>query len=74
MDSGANKIQLSDNPRKSANILSILFFQWVTPLLRKGSKKEIEQHDLYEALDEDHSDVLGGNRIYVSQFQGKVSD
>ena len=59
MDSGSKKNTLSYNPRKDANIFSILFFHWVTPLMRRGYRKELEQHDLYEALNEDHSDVVG---------------
>ena len=59
MDSGAKKVKPANNPRKDANIFSIVFFYWVTPLLNKGYRKELEQSDLYEALDQDHSDVLG---------------
>ena len=59
MDSSNSKVKPSHNPRKDANIISILFFYWITPLLSKGSKKELEQQDLFEALDHDHSDVLG---------------
>ena len=40
-------------------ILLSLYCSWVNPLLYKGSKKELEQSDLYEALEDDHSDVLG---------------
>jgi len=59
MDSNINKAQPSPNPRKNANILSILFFYWVNPLLYRGFKKELGQDDLYETLVEDKSDVLG---------------
>ena len=59
MDSQSKKIILSHNPRNGANIFSFFFFHWVTPLMRKGYKKDLTQHDLYEALEEDHSDVVG---------------
>ena len=35
------------------------FLSWVNPLLYKGYKKDLEQNDLYEALDDDKSDALG---------------
>ena len=51
MDSNIDKVKPSYNPRKDANIFSVLFFFWVGPLLKKGYKKDLEQQDLYEALD-----------------------
>ena len=39
--------------------LLFLYCSWVNPLLYKGSKKELEQSDLYEALDDDQSGFLG---------------
>ena len=59
MDSSQKKINLSTNPRKEGSILSILFYLWVNPLLSKGYKKELEQNDLYQVLDEDCSNFLG---------------
>ena len=43
------------------NFLIVLFiyYSWVNPLLYKGSKKELKQSDLYEALEDDHSGALG---------------
>ena len=59
MNSSNKKIHLSTNPRKNASLFSIWFYQWVTPLMRKGSKKELEQSDLYDVLDEDCSNYIG---------------
>ena len=59
MDSAANKIEASYNPRNDAGIISKIFFFWINPLLFKGFKKDLEQHELYEALHSDRSDVLG---------------
>ena len=59
MDSKESMVQLSTNPRKDASILSILFYLWVNPLMRKGCKKQLQQTDLYQVLDEDCSRVLG---------------
>ena len=64
MDLGGNKQPCSFNPRKDATIFSILFFNWVNPLLYKGYKKDLEQQDLYTPLYEDRSDVLGDKLQY----------
>ena len=40
-------------------MFSMLYFSWVNPLLYKGFKKELEQHDLYEPLDDARSEFLG---------------
>ena len=40
-------------------IVLFIYYSWVNPLLYKGSKKELEQSDLYEALEDDHSGALG---------------
>ena len=34
-------------------------YSWVNPLLYKGYNKGLEQHDLYEPLDDARSDFLG---------------
>ena len=59
MNSSNKKIHLSTNPRKNASLFSIFFYHWVNPLMRKGSKKELEQCDLYDVLDEDCSNYIG---------------
>ena len=41
------------NPKKSANIFSILSFWWVGELLAIGSKRPLENEDLFPLLDED---------------------
>ena len=45
--------------RENANILSKVFFCWMTPLLTKGYRKDLEEEDLFEAEREDQSKVLG---------------
>ncbi|CAH2068680.1 unnamed protein product, partial [Iphiclides podalirius] len=47
------------NPRASANPLSALTFAWTLPIFWGGLKKEMEEHDLYEPLDEHASSPLG---------------
>lgn len=41
------------NPKKSANIFSILSFWWVGELLAIGNKRPLENEDLFPLLDED---------------------
>ena len=41
------------NPKKSANIFSILSFWWVGQLLDLGSKRSLENEDLFPLLEED---------------------
>lgn len=52
------KKQLKDNPRDSANILSVLFFSWVIPLLKEGSSKSLEVEDLFQSRQCDKSKNL----------------
>ncbi|RVE75296.1 hypothetical protein OJAV_G00015460 [Oryzias javanicus] len=47
------------NPAATANILSKIFFWWLNPLFRIGSKRRLDEHDMYEVLPEDRSDHLG---------------
>lgn len=42
-----------ENPRKSANVFSILFFCWVREILAIGHKRPLENDDLFPLLDED---------------------
>ena len=44
-----------ENPKKSANIFSILSFWWVGQLLDLGSKRPLENDDLFPLLDEDRT-------------------
>jgi len=41
------------NPKKTANIFSILSFWWVGQLLNLGSKRSLENEDLFPLLEED---------------------
>ena len=42
-----------ENPKKNANIFSILSFWWVGELLAIGNKRPLENDDLFPLLDED---------------------
>ena len=42
-----------ENPKKNANIFSILSFWWVGELLATGNKRPLENDDLFPLLDED---------------------
>lgn len=41
------------NPKKNANIFSILSFSWATELLTIGKQRPLENEDLFPLLDED---------------------
>ncbi|XP_023819406.1 multidrug resistance-associated protein 4-like [Oryzias latipes] len=47
------------NPAATANIFSKLFFWWLNPLFRIGSKRRLDEDDIFEVLPEDRSDHLG---------------
>ncbi|XP_062528577.1 ATP-binding cassette sub-family C member 4 isoform X3 [Bombyx mori] len=47
------------HPRASANPLSALTFTWTLPVFWSSLKKELEEQDLYEPLDEHSSGPLG---------------
>lgn len=47
------------NPLQDGNLCSSLFFWWLTPLLRRGYKRRLEEDDMYSVLPEDRSARLG---------------
>jgi len=47
------------NPSETANPLSKLFFWWLIPLFRKGTKNGLVLDDVYNALSEDVAEDLG---------------
>ncbi|XP_047611778.1 ATP-binding cassette sub-family C member 4-like [Phacochoerus africanus] len=47
------------NPLGDANMCSRLLFWWLTPLLRVGYKRRLEEDDMYSVLPEDRSARLG---------------
>ncbi|XP_055540741.1 ATP-binding cassette sub-family C member 4-like [Wyeomyia smithii] len=51
--------KLPQNPRESANFLSILTFWWTIDLFKKGYTKVLELQDLFRPLEVDKSDALG---------------
>lgn len=60
MESGHRK--LVKNPRQSANLISIIFFGWSIPILKKTYHNILHPNDAFEPLDEDRSENLG-NRL-----------
>lgn len=52
------KKELKENPRETANIVSVLFFSWVIPLLKIGSSKVLEIEDLFQCRLCDRSGTL----------------
>uniref|UniRef100_A0A5G2R8U0 Multidrug resistance-associated protein 4 n=1 Tax=Sus scrofa TaxID=9823 RepID=A0A5G2R8U0_PIG len=56
------------NPLGDANICSRLLFCWLTPLLRVGYKRRLEEDDMYSVLPEDRSAHLG------EELQGAEKD
>uniref|UniRef100_A0A3P9IC91 Cystic fibrosis transmembrane conductance regulator n=1 Tax=Oryzias latipes TaxID=8090 RepID=A0A3P9IC91_ORYLA len=53
------KLGKKTNPAATANIFSKLFFWWLNPLFRIGSKRRLDEDDIFEVLPEDRSDHLG---------------
>lgn len=49
------------NPKKNANIFSILSFWWVGELLAVGNKRTLDIDDLFPLLDEDKTRPSAGN-------------
>ncbi|KAF5303186.1 hypothetical protein FQA39_LY10099 [Lamprigera yunnana] len=50
------------NPRKNANILSVITFSYILPTFVKGYRKDLEENDITEHLEEHASNNLG-NRL-----------
>lgn len=57
MESGQRK--LLDNPRKSANFISVLLFGWSIPIFKKSYTKLLHPNDAFEPLEQDRSKELG---------------
>ena len=47
-----------ENPKKSANVFSILFFCWAREILAIGHKRPLENDDLFPLLHEDRTQIL----------------
>ncbi|KAG1942233.1 multidrug resistance-associated protein 4 [Pimephales promelas] len=47
------------NPAATANLFSQIFFCWLNPLFRIGSKRRLEEDDMFKVLPEDGSKILG---------------
>ncbi|XP_055606101.1 ATP-binding cassette sub-family C member 4-like isoform X1 [Uranotaenia lowii] len=55
----APKVNLLENPRQGANLLSALTFWWSIDMFRLGSKRPLGVEDLYRPLDRDMASELG---------------
>ncbi|XP_033213303.1 probable multidrug resistance-associated protein lethal(2)03659 [Belonocnema kinseyi] len=53
------------NPRKNANIFSVLSFSWLYKICFLGYRKELEVTDLYSPLDEHSSHQLGNKIVRI---------
>lgn len=53
------KKDAKSNPAATANLFSQIFFCWLNPLFRIGSKRRLEEDDMYNVLPEDGSKRLG---------------
>jgi ATP-binding cassette subfamily C (CFTR/MRP) protein 1 len=49
----------TESPIVTANVYSVWSFAWLTPLMKKGSKKFITENDLPALLPRDESEKLG---------------
>lgn len=62
--SGSNGLNPVTNARSSpledANIFSVLTFSWVTPLIRTGKKRQLNQVDLFPIYPKHTAEFLGG--------------
>lgn len=50
---------VNESPYATANLYSRIFFGWMTPLMKLGSKRYIVQEDMYDLDKEDQSRELG---------------
>ncbi|XP_067890479.1 multidrug resistance-associated protein 4 isoform X2 [Heterodontus francisci] len=67
------------NPLATATIFSKVFFCWLNPLFRVGSKRRLEENDLYKVLPEDGSERLGeelqrhwDKEVQMAQNQARI--
>uniref|UniRef100_A0A3P9HVL2 Multidrug resistance-associated protein 4 n=1 Tax=Oryzias latipes TaxID=8090 RepID=A0A3P9HVL2_ORYLA len=60
-----------DNPSASANLLSKIFFCWLSPLFRTGYRRKLEEDDMFRVLPEDASNRLGEElqRYWIQEVQ-----
>lgn len=61
------------NPRKSANLISMLMFGWTIPVFRRTNNKDLDSNDVFEPLDADRSRTLGNQleRYAANSFQSE---
>ncbi|XP_036065584.1 multidrug resistance-associated protein 4 [Oryzias melastigma] len=65
-----------DNPSASANLLSKIFFCWLSPLFRTGYRRKLEEEDMFKVLPEDASSRLGEElqRYWTQEVQQAKKD
>uniref|UniRef100_A0A673J9V2 Multidrug resistance-associated protein 4 n=1 Tax=Sinocyclocheilus rhinocerous TaxID=307959 RepID=A0A673J9V2_9TELE len=66
------KKDAKSNPSATANLFSQVFFWWLNPLFRIGSKRRLEEDDMYKVLPEDGSKRLG-EELYWDQEVEKAT-
>ncbi|XP_071628428.1 ATP-binding cassette subfamily C member 4-like [Temnothorax longispinosus] len=49
---------MKPNPKETANIFSVLFFWWLRELFMTGSKRDLEESDIYRPIKADESEKL----------------
>ncbi|XP_073368124.1 LOW QUALITY PROTEIN: multidrug resistance-associated protein 4 [Mycetomoellerius zeteki] len=49
---------MKPNPKESANVFSVLFFWWLRELFMTGSKRNLEESDIYRPIKADESEKL----------------
>uniref|UniRef100_A0A672TCE8 Multidrug resistance-associated protein 4-like n=1 Tax=Sinocyclocheilus grahami TaxID=75366 RepID=A0A672TCE8_SINGR len=65
------KKDAKSNPSATANLFSQIFFCWLNPLFRIGSKRRLEEDDMYKVLPEDGSKRLGEElqRVFIVKYE-----
>ncbi|KAG5307336.1 MRP4 protein, partial [Acromyrmex insinuator] len=53
-----NTSDMKPNPKENANVFSVLFFWWMRELFMTGSKRDLEESDIYRPIKEDESQKI----------------
>ncbi|KAG5331515.1 MRP4 protein, partial [Acromyrmex charruanus] len=53
-----NTSDMKSNPKENANVFSVLFFWWMRELFMTGSKRDLEESDIYRPIKEDKSQKI----------------
>ncbi|CED82203.1 metal resistance protein ycf1 [Phaffia rhodozyma] len=60
-----------ENPKLTANFFEILTFSWLTPLMKLGSQRFIDEDDIFDLDPNDKADVLG-EKLYKNWEAARV--